>query len=149
MVHLSTEDQHLPDNNPQAIDALRRSLDELAAKQKTTGVVFWRARDLMSVLGYARWENFYNVIQKAMEGCGASGLVVSHQFRETTKMVAVGSGATNRVADFFLTRYACYLIAMNGDSGKQEIAYAQTYFAVQARRQEIDDQLTEEEKRIQ
>ena len=91
----------------------------------------------MPLLGYERWENFDKAISRAMESCKTSGIEVSDHFREVTKMVPLGSGAHRPVKDYMLTRYACYLIAQNGDPKKEEIAFAQSYFAVQTRKQEI------------
>lgn len=115
---------------------MRISFDELA-HQTEEGVEFWYARDLMLHLGYERWENFEKVIYRAIDSCEASGNSKTDHFREVTKMVAVGSGAHRNVRDYMLTRYACYLIAQNGDSRKEEIAFAQSYFAVQTRKQEL------------
>ena len=100
----------------------------------------WSARDLQSLLGYAKWENFEKVIQKAKEACRHAGEQVENHFPDVRKMVAIGSDTERLVQDVALTRYACYLIAQNGDSRKPEIAFAQTYFAVQTRRAEIIEQ---------
>ena len=99
--------------------------------------IIWYARDLQIQLGYKRWENFIETIKKAMQSCENAGIEVNNHFREVTKMVQIGSGASRNLQDYMLTRYACYLIAQNGDSKKEEIAFAQTYFAVQTRKQEI------------
>ena len=88
-------------------------------------------------MGYKRWENFIETIKKAIQSCENAGIEVDNHFREVTKMVQIGSGARRNLQDYMLTRYACYLIAQNGDSKKEEIAFAQTYFAVQTRKQEI------------
>ncbi len=107
------------------------------AKKTEENIEFWYARDLMGLLGYEQWRNFENVINHAIESCEASEIEPLDHFREVTKMVALGSGAQRQVRDYMLTRYACYLIAMNGDTSKEEIAFAQSYFAVQTRKQEL------------
>ncbi|MGH7595017.1 MAG: DNA damage-inducible protein D [bacterium] len=101
------------------------------------GVECWFARDLQTPLGYDRWENFYNVVQKAKIACENAGNIVDDHFRDVTKMVDIGSQTTREIDDIILTRYACYLIAQNGDPRKDEIAFAQTYFALQTRKQEL------------
>jgi DNA-damage-inducible protein D len=100
----------------------------------------WSARDLQEVLGYTEWRNFLKVIEKAKTACENTGVSVPDHFVDVNKMVPLGSGAERTVEDMALTRYACYLIAQNGDPSKSEIAFAQTYFAVQTRRQEIIEQ---------
>lgn len=107
------------------------------AKKTEENIEFWYARDLMGLLGYEQWRNFENVINHAIESCETSEIEPLDHFREVTKMVALGSGAQRQVKDYMLTRYACYLIAMNGDTSKEEIAFAQSYFAVQTRKQEL------------
>ena len=143
--------------------ALKSSFDEIVNTilDDETTVEYWRARDLMPLLGYTRWENFNNTIQRAMESCKTSGINVSDHFRDVTKMVPLGSGSSRPVSDYMLTRYACYLIAQNGDPRKDEIAFAQSYFAIQTRKQELiedriqliqrieaRDKLRESEKRL-
>ena len=100
-------------------------------------VEVWFARDLQSRLGYARWENFQVAIGRAVESCKSQNINVDDHFREVTKMVTLGSGAQREIQDYMLTRFACYLIAQNGDPKKEDIAFAQGYFAVQTRRAEL------------
>ena len=100
-------------------------------------VEIWLARDLQTVLGYTRWENFQTAIKRAVESCNSQGINIDDHFREVTKMVTLGSGATREVQDYMLTRYACYLIAQNGDPRKEQVAFAQSYFAVQTRKAEL------------
>lgn len=104
------------------------------------GIECWSARDLQEILGYAKWDNFKNTIEKAKVACENAGVLVLDHFADVGKMVELGSGAIREVNDVALTRYACYLIAQNGDPAKSEIAFAQTYFAVQTRKQEIIEQ---------
>lgn len=108
----------------------------------------WSARDLQSLLGYAKWENFSKVIEKAKESCLQVGHNVADHFPDVRKMVAIGSGAEKEIDDILLTRYACYLIAQNGDPRKPQIAFAQNYFAVQTRRAELIEQRLLESERV-
>jgi DNA-damage-inducible protein D len=115
------------------------------------GDEFWFARDLQEALGYTKWENFSKVIDRAMLACKNSGVDIVNHFVEVNKMVELGSGAQKMLADYKLTRYACYLIVQNGDPRKEVIALGQTYFAIQTRRQELADtfnHLDENNKRL-
>jgi DNA-damage-inducible protein D len=125
------------------LDFVMKVLDE--KKQiAPNGEEYWMGRDIQAVLGYAEWRNFDSVIQKAKTACEGSGVPSKYHFVETTKVISGGKGAELQRADCYLTRYACYLVAMNGDPSKPEVATSQAYFAVQTRRQEMSDQ----EKRV-
>lgn len=128
---------------------------ENAAQADDDGTEFWDARDLQELLGYAKWDSFLDVVNKAKVACSQSGQAVENHFADVRKMVSIGSGAEREVQDIRLTRYACYLVAQNGDSRKKPIAFAQTYFAIQTRRQELRDDdeeqyvpLSEDQKRL-
>ena len=127
----------------ETFESIKRYTDE--------GVEFWYARELSKVLQYSDWRNFQNAIFKAMEACQNSGNEITDHFGDITKLVKIGSGAERPIDDIMLSRYACYLIVMNGDPQKEVIAVGQTYFAVKTRQQELVenyDQLTEEQKRL-
>ena len=115
------------------------------------GEEYWLARELQSVLEYARWENFSKAIDRAQKACANTGFDVDDHFREVTKMVQLGSGAERAVDDVMLSRYACYLVVMNGDPNKEVIAVGQTYFAVKTRQQELIEkyeEMSEDQKRL-
>lgn len=137
-----------------SIDHLITQFEE-ASQVDDEGVEYWLARDLQKLLGYLEYRNFQPVIAKAIEACRSSGQPVENHFVHVHEMVEIGSNAERQISDYKLTRYASYLIAQNGDSRKKPIAFAQTYFAIQTRRQEVQDSearqykpLTEEAKRL-
>lgn len=121
---------------------------EAHAQQTENSIEYWLARDLQHLLGYAKWDNFLNVVSKAKTACEVSNHNVADHFADVGKMVDLGSGSQREVDDIMLTRYACYLIAQNGDPRKQEIAFAQTYFAVQTRKAELIEQRLLESERV-
>ena len=133
------------------IDKTNKSFENIKHIDEN-GVEVWYARELMPILQYSNWQNFEKIIDKAKISCQNSDISVLDHFTDVNKMVQIGSGAYRKQIDYKLTRYACYLIAQNGDSRKKVIALAQTYFAVQTRKQEISEKeysmLTEDEKRF-
>ncbi len=134
---------------PQTIVLLGPHKDfESIKKLDKEGIEYWEARDLMTLLAYAKWSNFEEVISKAMKACINSGQTLENHFADISKMVPIGSNTVRPVKDYKLDRYACYLIAQNGDNTKPEIAQAQTYFAVQTRKQELFEQMSDAEKRL-
>jgi len=121
---------------------------ESIKKVDENGIEYWLARELLPLLGYEKWQNAEELVGRAARACINSGQAVDNHFTGFSKLVEIGSNTVRQVKDWKLDRYACYLIAQNGDPNKQEIALAQTYFAVQTRRQEIFEQLTEADKRL-
>lgn len=122
---------------------------ESHANKTSEGVEFWMARDLQHLLGYSKWDNFQGVISKAKTACELSEQKIDDHFADVGKMVVIGSGVEKEISDIMLTRYACYLIAQNGDPRKEEIAFAQRYFAVQTRKAELIEQKMLEHERVQ
>lgn len=126
---------------------LNKSFEESAYEQD--GVEYWLARELQELLGYSDWRNFLNAVDKARESCKTTGEAVLDHFVDVTKMVKIGSGAERKQDDIMLTRYACYLIAQNGDPKKEQIAFAQSYFAIQTRKQELLEERIHLNERLQ
>jgi DNA-damage-inducible protein D len=129
------------------IGQLHNTFEGVAHREED--IEYWYARDLQNLLGYNEWRNFLQVINKAKQACETSGHQITDHFVDVNKMVSLGSGSQREVSDVKLTRYACYLIAQNGDPRKAEIAFAQTYFAVQTRKQELIEQRIADVERLQ
>lgn len=128
-----------------------QSIFESIKQYDENGSEFWSARDLQVALGYSKWGNFVNVINKAITSCETSGINSSDHFAGVGKTIDMPKGATKEIEDYYLSRYACYLIVQNGDPRKEVIALGQSYFAIQTRRQELQDeydQLTEDQRRL-
>jgi DNA-damage-inducible protein D len=130
------------------ITKLHATLEKLVHKETATGTEFWLARDLQQVLGYVRWSNFERVIERAIMSCELAGYSADDHFLPVDKIDDLGPKKARKVADYALTRYACYLIAQNADSSKDPVAFAQTYFAVQTRRQEIIETRLRDQERV-
>lgn len=157
--YVRTDPKELPAVTPLSAsnETIERLIAEFEAAGQTddAGNEYWLARDIQNLLGYAKWDNFLTVIAKAKEACKSAGHGCDDHFAGVGKMVPLGSGAEREVEDIILSRYACYLVAQNADGKKRPVAFAQTYFAIQTRRQEIADQeaqeytpLSEDERRV-
>ena len=129
------------------IAKLTKSFEESAHTEQ--GVEFWMARDIQELLEYDKWSNFLNVIEKAKTACQNSSHVILDHFADVGKMVPIGSGGTREIPDIMLSRYACYLIAQNGNPRKETIAFAQSYFALQTRKQELLEKRIEMVERLE
>jgi DNA-damage-inducible protein D len=134
-------DKQLPVSGTQTFEDLKQS--------NAHGAEYWCARDLQPLLGYSQWRRFEDAVKRAMASCDASGNNAADHFAGADKMIAVGKGGQRPVEDYHLSRFACYLIAQNGDPRKPEIAQAQKYFAIQARRQELSDQAAADRERLE
>jgi DNA-damage-inducible protein D len=128
----------------------QKTMSNLEDKKHTSnsGIEYWFAREIWDVLGYATWDSFQPAIDRAKSSCATFGGITSNHFHDVTKMIALGKGANRDIGDIALSRYACYLIAMNGDPTKPQIAGAQAYFAYKTHQQELYEKLTEAEKRV-
>jgi len=133
---------------PRKDDGEGKSFEQLK-RVNEHGAEYWSARDLQGLLGYSQWRRFEEAIARATTSCEKSGNDASHHFAGAGKLVALGSGSIREVPDFNLSRFACYLIAQNGDPRKQEIAEAQKYFAIQTRRQELSDEAQRDLERLE
>jgi DNA-damage-inducible protein D len=129
------------------IQKLNRTFEESAYEQD--GIEYWLARELQELLGYSDWRNFRNAVEKAKQSCVTAGQLIIDHFVDVTKMVKLGSGSEREVDDMMLTRFACYLIAQNGDPKKEQIAFAQSYFAIQTRKQELLEERIALNERLQ
>jgi DNA-damage-inducible protein D len=147
---LFDKNPHLPPYRSMSSNALLSPavFDEVRA-YTSQGVECWRARKLQSLLGYEDWDNLTKVIDKAMRACEGAGQKADVHFRETTEVKVKSNGAKTARKDYWLTRHACYLVAMNADGTKQEVADAMTYFSIQTQRQELADQRAKDAKRVE
>ena len=133
--------------NHEIIKTLQANFEKISKTEN--GITYWLARDIQPLLEYTKWDNFETVIKKAQIACKASGQEAQSHFLDVGKMVEIGANATRQIQDVMLTRYACYLIAQNGDPKKEAIAFAQSYFAIQTRKQEILEERIHLAERIQ
>ena len=131
------------------LPAEARASFEALKQTNEHGAEYWSARKLQPLLGYSQWRRFQQAIERAVTSCETSGNNLANHFAGAGKMVGLGSGSQRRVEDYHLSRFACYLIAQNGDPRKPEIAHAQKYFAIQARRQELSDQAAVDAERLE
>jgi DNA-damage-inducible protein D len=131
------------------LPAVRQKTFEELKQVNQYGAEYWNARDLQPLLGYTQWRRFEDAINRAKTSCRQSGNTPEHHFAGAGKMIILGKGGTREVSDYHLSRFACYLIAQNGDPRKPEIANAQKYFAIQTRRQEITDALAADRERLE